>query len=229
MNKKDKIEQDLFALQDLKYRDFQAKLIPNISKQTIIGVRAPALKNYAKQIIKAGVYSDFLNNLPHTYLEENALHSCIVNNIKDFSICIKEVERFLPYIDNWAICDGLSPKCFHKNTDELLVNIKKWLKSKKEYTMRFAIGMLMQHYLDENFKEKYLLLVAGIKREEYYIKMMQAWFFATSLAKQYEQTIIILQNNQLEKWTHNKTIQKSIESYRITDEQKAYLKSLRRK
>ena len=217
----------LKTLQDTQYGAFQQKLIPNIAPESIIGVRTPALRQLAKEIVKAGDAESFLTRLPHHYFEENQLHAFIIAQTKDFDICMREVERFLPYIDNWATCDQLSPKCFANHTGVLLAHISRWITERNEHTVRFAIGMLMQHFLDNHFKTEYLDMVANVHRKDYYIRMMQAWFFANSLAKQYDATLPYLENRRLEQWTHNKTIQKAIESYRITDEQKKYLKTLR--
>ncbi len=221
------IQKLLLDKQDLKYRDFQAPLFPNINKEKIIGVRTPELKKLAKELYGNEVANAFIETLPHTYFDENQLHAFIISLIKDYTKCLNEVEKFLPYIDNWGTCDQLSPKVFAKHKDELIVSIKKWLKSKHTYTVRFAIGMLLGLYLDDSFKEEYLELVASIKSEEYYINMMAAWYFATALAKQYKSSIKYIENKELSPWVHNKTIQKALESYRISDEQKVYLKSLK--
>jgi len=221
------ITDKLFKLQDIKYRDFQAKLIPNIDINMVIGVRTPDLKKYAKELVKDNNYSSFLNDLPHKYFDENQLHAFIISEIKDFDKCIEYINTFLPYVDNWATCDQMSPKIFKKYPDKLINNIKKWIKSKKTYTIRFGIGMMMQYFLDDNFKKEYLELISNIRSNEYYVNMMISWFFATALAKKYDDTIIYLENNKLDTWVHNKTIQKAIESYRITDEQKDYLRSLK--
>ncbi len=221
------IQKFLFENQDIGYRDFQSKLIPNVDKSYFIGVRTPILRKYAKELLKTGDINAFFAELPHKYFDENQLHAFILSGIKDFDECIKETERFLPYVDNWATCDQLSPKCFKKNKSELLKYINNWLKSDKTYTVRFAIGMLMSHFLDEDFDEKYLTTVANVKSDEYYINMMIAWYFATALAKQYESTLPFIENKVLDKWTHNKAIQKAVESYRITDEQKVYLRTLK--
>ncbi len=222
-----KILDDLFKLQDIKYRDFQVKLFPTLDSEVIIGIRTPELKNYAKNMVKNNNYQDFLNELPHKYFDENQLHAFIISNLKNFDDCLLYINKFLPYVDNWATCDQMSPKIFKKNHDKLLDNIYIWLKAKETYTIRFGIGMLMQYYLDDDFKVDYLHLVAKIKSNEYYVNMMKAWFFATALAKQYHKTIPFIENHQLDVWTHNKTIQKAIESYRITDSQKEYLRSLK--
>ena len=221
------IVDDLFKMKDKEYRDFQVKLIPGKTVDVMIGVRTPDLRKYAKELVKEGKYEDFLKDLPHKYFDENQLHAFILSEIKDYDECIEYVERFLPYVDNWATCDQMSPKVFKKNKDKLLERIKVWIKSDKTYTIRFGIGMLMQHYLDEDFKKEYLKWVSEIKSEEYYVNMMIAWYFATALAKQYEETIKYIEKQKLDKWTHNKTIQKSVESYRITDNQKNYLRSLK--
>ena len=221
------IQTELFEKQDKKYRDFQVKLIPTVKPETMIGVRTPALRSLAKAYAKNENIYLFLNDLPHNYFEENQLHSFIISLTKDFDKCLGEVNNFLPFVDNWATCDQLSPKVFAKNTDKLDCEIEKWLSSDKVFTVRFGIGMLMQHFLDKNFDKKYLKRVSEIKMEDYYVNMMIAWYFATALAKQYDETIKYLQNRKLDKWVHNKTIQKAVESYRITSEQKEYLKTLK--
>ena len=217
----------LFTKQDLKYRGFQAPLFPNIDKEKMIGVRTPELKKLAKELNGSEIAKDFLNELPHLYFDENQLHAFLISLIKDYKECLQEVEKFLPYIDNWGTCDQLSPKVFIKHKEELEPVIKKWLKSKRTYTVRFAIGMLLGLYLDESFKEEHLELVSVIKSEEYYVNMMIAWYFATALAKQWNSTIKYIEEKKLSPWVNNKTIQKAVESYRITDEQKTYLKSLK--
>ena len=217
----------LFENQDIKYRDFQTPLFPNLDKETMIGVRTPTLKRLAKELFNSETANSFIETLPHRYFDENQLHAFLISLIKDYQTCLKEVNRFLPYIDNWGTCDQLSPKVFAKHKDELIVSIKKWLKSKHTYTVRFAMGMLMALYLDDSFKEEYMCLVASIQSEEYYINMMIAWYFATALAKQWDFAIKYIKDNKLSVWVHNKTIQKAVESYRITPEQKQYLKSLK--
>ena len=223
----DDIRKELFRMQDTQYRDFQAKLLPNVLPDGMIGVRTPDLRKFAKQLVKQGEADGFLRELPHRYFDENQLHAFILSELKDFDRCIGEVCRFLPYVDNWATCDQLSPKTFKKHRPELLEYVQGWLASHETYTVRFAVGMLMQHFLDEDFDPVYPEAVAKIRSEEYYINMMIAWYFATALAKQYDAVIPYLENRRLDDWTHNKTIQKAVESYRITEEQKAYLKSLR--
>ncbi len=222
------IKEKLFKLQDKKYQEMQFKIIPNIEPNTIIGVRTPELRSLAKELIKED-YKSFLNNLPHQYFDENQLHAFIISEIKDYNECITYLNKFLPYVNNWATCDQLSPKIFKKNTDKLLDQIKIWISSKETYTIRFGIGTLMQYYLDDKFNKEYLKLVSNIKSEEYYINMMIAWYFATALAKKYKETIPYIEKNKLDIWVHNKTIQKAIESYRITPEQKEYLKGLKRR
>ncbi len=222
-----RITDELFSLQDKKYRDMQVKIIPNIDSESIIGVRTPELRTLAKKMVKENNYFEFLNNLPHKYFDENQLHAFIVSEIKDYDECISYVNKFLPYVDNWATCDQMSPKAFKKNTDILLDEINDWLNSKELYTVRFAIGCLMQYYLDERFDSKYLKMVSKVKSDEYYLQMMIAWYFATALAKQYDATIPYIENKKLSKWIHNKTIQKSIESYRISQDKKDYLRTLK--
>jgi len=223
----DDIREDLFANQDVKYRDFQSKLTPTIEANTAIGVRTPVLRKLAKDYSKRQDVDDFLADLPHKYFDENQLHAFILSEIKDFDECMGKLERFLPFIDNWATCDQMSPKCFKKNHEKLLPYLNKWIKSDDIYTVRFAIVTFMSHFLDGDFDEGYLKLVSDIKSDEYYINMAIAWYFATALAKQYDKTIPYIENKTLDVWTHNKAIQKSIESYRVTAEHKEYLKSLK--
>ncbi len=223
----DEIRKELFRLQDIKYRDFQRKLLPTVDPDAVIGVRTPQLRSYAKQLAEGVELSVFLHELPHRYFEEQQRHALILSQMKDYESCMAEVMRFLPYIDNWATCDQLTPKAFKKNRGDLLKHIRKWMKSKECYTVRFAIGMLMAHYLDEDFDPAYPKAVAGIRSDEYYVNMMRAWYFATALAKQYESVIFYIEDRRLDDWTHNKTIQKAVESFRITPQQKEYLKTLR--
>ena len=223
------IKEELFKLQDIKYRDFQIKLVPNISADSIIGVRTPDMRNLAKKIFKDNNYEEFLNDLPHKYYEENLIHFFIIAQIKDFDICIKEVERFLPYVDCWPVSDQATPSVFKRNHDKLLPFIMNWIKSKHVYTQRFGIRMLMNEYLGNNFNKDYLEIVSNVKGEDYYLKMMVAWYFATALAKQYDETIKYFENKKLDAWTHNKAIQKALESYRVSNEHKDYLKGLKRK
>ena len=221
------LQDQLFALQDKAYADFQSKLLPTVSRETVIGVRTPELRKMAKQVCKTPAAQEFMQALPHRYFDENQLHAFILSEDKDFNTCIANLEQFLPYVDNWATCDQLSPRCFKKHTTELLPLIRRWMKSTHTYTKRFGMGMLMRYYLDEEFKPEFLEWVASIKSNEYYIRMMQAWFFATALAKQWDATLPYIEQHRLHPWMHNKTIQKAIESYRITDEQKALLRTFR--
>ena len=221
------LERRLFAMQDKKYRDFQSKLMPAVAADTVIGVRTPELRRYAKELARQEDIQEFLDALPHRYFEENQLHAFILSERKDFGQCMAEVCRFLPFVDNWATCDQMSPKVFKRHRPELLEYIKVWLSSDKTYTVRFALGMLMEHFLDEDFHVRYLEMAASVRSEEYYVNMMIAWYFATALAKQYDAALPYIENRRLDSWTHNKTIQKAVESYRITDGQKAYLKKLK--
>ncbi len=219
----------LFELQDLKYRDFHSKLLPGIDKETIIGIRTPVLRKFAKQFAQTAEVKEFLGGLPHTYYEENNLHMMLISGMKDYETCLAEVERFLPYINNWATCDLPMPKCFAKNKEALFPVVKQWLASSHTYTMRYGIGVLMNFYLDNDFKPEYIKLVSKVQSDEYYVNMMIAWYLATALAKQWEAAIPYLEQHKLSPWVHRKTIQKAVESYRITDEQKVYLKGLREK
>ena len=223
----DEIRTELFRLQDVKYRDFQSRLIPSYDSDTMIGVRTPELRKLAKQAGRRTDVSAFLDDLPHTYFDENQLHAFILSEMKDYEACLKRVDSFLPFVDNWATCDQMSPKIFKKYRTELLGSIRNWIKSHQTYTIRFGIKMLMEHFLDEDFSPAYPELVAEVKSDEYYVKMMIAWYFATALAKQYEAVLPFIEEQRLEVWTHHKTIQKAVESYRITPAQKEYLKSLR--
>ena len=223
----DEIRNELFKMQDTDYRDFNSKLIPTVDKSLFIGVRTPELRKYAKQLAKREDIEEFLHSLPHKYFDENQLHAFIVSEIKDFKSCVDKVNEFLPYVDNWATCDQLSPKVFKKNHKELIAYIKEWLESDKVYTVRFGIGMLMEHFLDEDFDISYLETVSNIRSDEYYVNMMIAWYFATALAKRYESILPFIEKRSLDIWTHNKAIQKAVESLRISDEKKEYLKNLK--
>ena len=220
------IRAQLYDLQDIKYKDFHCKLIPTVDPDRVIGVRAPAMKALAKELAKTDV-SDFLRDLPHKYYDENNLHGLLVMNIPDYEDSLAEINKFLPFVDNWATCDLLRPLSFIKHRGELIEEIKIWLKSEHTYTKRFGMEMLMLHFLDEDFKPDYLEWMAEIRSHEYYVNMMLAWFYATALAKQWEATIPYIENRRLDKWVHNKTIRKAIESFRVTDEQKAYLRTLK--
>lgn len=223
------IQERLFALQDADYAAFQRPLMPTVGEETFIGVRTPALRSLAKELRGLPEAEAFLRALPHVYFEENQLHAFLIASEKDFDSALAQTDAFLPYVNNWATCDQLTPKALRKNRAALDGMIDRWIASEHEYTVRFAIKMRMDHFLDDAFSPKILKQVAAIQREEYYIRMMQAWFFATALAKQYEAALPYLVQNRLEPWVHNKTIQKAAESYRIAPEQKAYLKTLRRK
>ncbi len=223
----EEIREELFRLRDEKYRDFQIKLIPTVGQDSIIGVRTPELRKLAKQAAKREDVKSFLHDLPHRYFEENQLHAFIISEFKDYWTCMEETERFLPYVDNWATCDQMSPKVFKKHRNELLERIEKWIRSGETYTVRFGTGMLMEHFLDGDYDPAYPEMAAGIRSEEYYVNMMTAWYFATALAKQYDTVIPFIEDKRLDAWTHNKAIQKALESYRIAPERKEYLRSLR--
>lgn len=224
MSTDDMIVVRLRELGDERYAEFASALIPDAPAGYVLGVRSPKLKNLAKEIAPD---DPFLCHLPHRFHEENMLHAYALNRMKDYFHVLNLTQKFLPYVDNWAVCDSLSPKAFAKNTDLLLPEIRRWLAADHPYTVRFAIGCLMRYFLGENFKKEYLKLVASVSREEYYIKMMQAWYFATALAKQWESTLPYISEHRLSDWVHRKSIQKAIESYRITPEQKTLLRSLK--
>lgn len=221
------IRERLFALQDEKYGDFHSKLIPGLPREQVIGIRMPAMKKLAKELVNGEETNDFLKQLPHTYYDENVLHALLIASIKDYDACMEALETFLPYIDNWAVCDCLSPKVFQKHKTELLEKIKLWIPSEHPYICRFGMGMLMRWFLDDDFCQEYLELPAAVRSEKYYVNMMTAWLFATALAKQWDAAIPYLEQKRLDPWTHNKTIQKARESYRITPGQKEYLKTLK--
>lgn len=223
-----RIRQELYALQDLKYRAFNSSLIPNIEKQTIIGVRVPEIRKLAKKLFTEIDCFRYFNILPHGYFEENLLHAFMIEKINDFDICIKAAEDFLPYIDNWAVCDSFFPPVFKKQKEKLLPRIPCLIKSGHTYTVRYAIEILMRLFLDESFKAEYLETVSSVVSEDYYVNMMRAWYFATALAKQYESAIVYIKENRLDDWTHNMTIKKAVESRRISAETKSYLKTFRR-
>lgn len=213
--------------EDKAFKEFQSKLVPNIDPAAIIGVRTPQMKQIAKQYFGTKEGEDFLKKLPHKYYEENMIHIFMVSLIKDFDKCTEETERFLPYVDCWPVCDQSSPKVYKKNHEKLLPFIKKWIASEHVYTSRFGMRMLMNEFLDGDFKKEYLKLVADKKAEDYYLKMMQAWYFATALAKQYDEAVVYIEKRRLDPWVHAKAIQKAIESYRVTDEHKEYLRTLK--
>ena len=223
------LHQSLYEMQDLSYRDFHSKLMPTVAEESIIGIRTPALRKFAKEFAKREEKEEFLSSLPHKYYEENNLHGFLLEKEKDYEQLIARLDAFLPYVDNWATCDMVRPKILREHLPELREKIKEWLASEHTYTVRYGIGMLLSFYLEEAFLPEYLEWVAKVHSKEYYVKMMVAWFFATALAKQYEETIVYLEQYRLDIWEHNKTIQKAIESYRITIEQKDYLRTLKRK
>ncbi len=222
------IQKQLFAMQDVPYRDFQVKLIPGIDPEHVIGVRTPALRSFAKQLAKTPEAESFLHDLPHTYFDENQLHAFILSEMKDYDALLEELERFLPHIDNWATCDQLSPKVFAKHP-ELIGEIRRWMDAAHPYTVRFGIGMLMRWYLDAAFQPEYLEWVAAVESDEYYVNMMRAWYFATALAKQYDAAVGYFETHRLDAWTHSKALQKARESFRVSDTHKAYLQTLKTK
>ena len=222
------IREELFALQDMAYADFQAKLTPGIARAQFIGVRVPEARKLAKRLIREPEAEAFLRTLPHEYFDENMLHSLLLSEMKDYAACIAAVDDFLPHVDNWAVCDILSPKIFRKHRAALLDRIREWAASDLTYTCRFGLEMLMTHFLDEDFRPEYLEIPAAVRSEEYYVQMMAAWFFATALARQWDAAVTYLETMRLDIRVHNKTIQKARESYRITPAQKAYLQTLKR-
>lgn len=224
-----KITEKILELQDMEYREFTARLIPDIDKKRIVGVRLPQLRTLAKEIVREGKGDAVLTELPHYYTDENNLHALVLAELKDYDRTIEELDRFLPYVDNWATCDSMKPKTFkrNENKEKLLADIRRWINSEHPFTIRFAISMLMTHFLDNDFREEYLDWVAAVENEHYYVRMMVAWYFATALAKQYDATLPYLMARRLKKWNHNKAIQKAIESLRITQEQKQLLRTLK--
>ncbi|MBQ4424824.1 MAG: DNA alkylation repair protein [Lachnospiraceae bacterium] len=217
----------LLEEKDDAYREFQARLVPNVPPETILGVRTPAMRKIAKEVFESPDREAFLNDLPHRYYEENLIHFFVIAMIRDFDACMQEVEAFLPYVDCWPVSDQATPKAFARNHQKLLPYIRKWIASEHVYTARFGIRMLMNEFLGEDFREEYPELVAGKKGEDYYLKMMIAWYFATAIAKRYEETVPYFENRRLDEWVHRKAIQKAVESYRVTEAHKEYLKSLR--
>lgn len=221
------LHRELFALQDVEYKKFHQRLMPTVNEEAVIGIRTPVLRKFAKDFKKRDCTDDFLNELPHKYYEENNLHAFLLEQIKAYDSLIKELNKFLPFVDNWATCDMMRPKILKNHKDELLKEIDLWLISKDVYAVRFGVNCLMNYYLEDDFKPEYLKKVADIKSEEYYINMVRAWYFATALSKQYDEAVKIVERKVLDKWTHNKTIQKALESYRVSKEQKEYLKTLK--
>lgn len=222
-----KLQKQLFELQDLKYRDFHSKLMPETDKETVIGIRTPVLRKFAKEFAGTSEAEAFLRQLPHRYYEENNLHMMLITGIKDYEKCMEEIQRFLPCIDNWATCDYPAPKCFARHKDQVLEEAKRWISSGETYVIRYGIGMLMRLFLDEDFSSEYLEMAAAVQSQEYYVNTMIAWYFATALAKQWDATVPYIEQHKLSDWVHRKTVQKAVESYRITPEQKEYLKGFR--
>ena len=224
------ITTQLFIMQDNEYKEFHGRLMPTVNPDTILGIRVPILRKFSNQLAKSlskEKLLEFMNELPHKYYEENNIHAFLIEKIKDFDECIVALEKFLPFVDNWATCDMMNPKILKKNTQKLFCKIKEWIASPHVYTIRYGIGMLMRYFLDDNFKTEYLDMVAAVKSDEYYVNMMKAWFFATALAKQYEATLPYIKEKRLDNWSHNKAIQKSIESFRVPKEHKEELKRYR--
>ena len=221
------ITTQLFIMQDNEYKEFHGRLMPTVNPDTILGIRVPILRKFSNQLAKSlskEKLLEFMNELPHKYYEENNIHAFLIEKIKDFDECIVALEKFLPFVDNWATCDMMNPKILKKNTQQLFCKIKEWIVSPHVYTIRYGIGMLMRYFLDDNFKTEYLDMVAAVKSDEYYVNMMKAWFFATALAKQYEATLPYIKEKRLDNWSHNKAIQKSIESFRVPKEHKEELR-----
>jgi len=221
------IRRELFACQDVKFKELNLKLIPSLDASRVIGVRTPDVRRIAKQYGKRQNVDSFLAALPHDYFEENNVHAAIIASFRDYEMTVAALDKFLPFVDNWATCDMMTPTVFKKNTERLIVEIRRWLCSGKTYSVRFAIRMLMCFYLEDNYLPEYAELVSGVKSDEYYVKMMAAWYFATALAKRYDDILPFIADGQLDKWTHNKAVQKAVESFRITPEQKAHLKTLK--
>ena len=223
----DYVQSELFKLQDIKYKNFHKKLMPTVNEENIIGIRVPVLRSFAKEFAKTEYKEEFMKELPHRYYEENNLHSLLINMEKNYDKCVEYMDKFLPYIDNWATSDILAPAVFKKNLSKLVIKVKEWIAKSDTYSIRVGIKMLMNYYLEDEFRIEYLDMVASIKNDDYYVKMMIAWFFATALAKRYDETIGYIENKKLDTWVHNKTIQKCQESYRIDASKKEYLKGLK--
>ena len=223
------IQKILFEYQDKKYADFSAKLVPTLPREAFIGVRSPSYKLILRRIkdLPAAELQTFLQTLPHKYHEENSLHIALINKIKNYDECLAELEHFLPYINSWAVSDGLNPPVLKKNRLQLLPKLKEWIRSDKPFTQRVGMLLLMKYFLDDDFKPEYLELPASIRSEEYYVNMMTAWLFAEALVKQWDSAITFIRGKKLDVWTHNKAIQKACESFRVSPEHKEYLRSLR--
>ena len=222
------VQERLFALRDPAFRDFSGKLLPTVDAETVLGVRSPALRALAKELHGTEEAAAFLGELPHRFHEENLLHGFLIERIRDYDACVAALDAFLPFVDNWAVCDCMNPPCLRRKPERLLADARRWLDSGALYTMRFALRMLMAHFLDGEFRPEVLDWAAQIETEEYYLRMMQAWFFATALAKRWDETLPYLENGRLEPWTHNKAIRKALESFRVSEERKAYLRTLKR-
>lgn len=221
-----KIREYLLSKQDIKYRDFTLPLIPNVDEKTFIGVRLPAIKKYAKELDEKSRI-EFLNSLPHQYHEENLLHAYILSNIKDYETFINYVNVFLPFVTNWSVSDTICNKYLIKYRNQLIKEVYKWLKSDELYRVRYAVKCLMNYYLGDDFKKEHIEHVEQVKLDDYYIKMMIAWYLATGLAKNYDSFVKVIEEKKFDAFTHNKAIQKAIESYRVSDEHKDYLKTLK--
>ena len=219
----------LYSLQDEEYRDFNSKLIPNVPEERVIGIRIPVLRSFTKEFFSDGYRDSFMAELPHKYHEENLLHAFLIEEIRDFDCVIDKVETFLPYVDNWAVCDSMNPKALKKDLATAEKKAFEWMRSDHEYTVRYGIGILMRYFLDDGFEAKYPSEVASVGSDRYYVRMMQAWYFATALAKQYDSVIGYIEGGRFDTWLNNKIIQKAVESYRVTEEHKAYLRTLRRR
>ena len=220
-----RIRARLFEMQDVPYRDFTAKLLPTVSPERIIGVRTPDLRSYAAELSKTEDAAAFMAALPHRYHEENTLHGFLIGRIADYDACVAALDAFLPYVDNWATCDSIRPRCFKRNLSRLIGEIRRWMVSEQTYTVRFGVEMLMCFYLDGAFDPVYLDWVAALRSEEYYVNMMIAWFFATALAKQWDAALPVIEARRLDPWVHNKAIQKAVESYRIPADRKNLLRT----
>lgn len=221
------VQERLYALRDEKYQAFQSKLVPNLPAEVILGVRTEPLRQLAKELFGTPEAEEFLRQLPHGFYEENLLHFFLIALIREPSACIERIEAFLPYVDCWPVCDQATPKCFRKNHSLILPYIKRWIESEHIYTARFGIRMLMNEFLGDDFREEYLEWVASKTGDAYYLRMMVAWYFATALAKQYDKSVVYLEKHRLDAWTHRKAIQKAVESFRVSEEHKTYLRTLR--